>query len=526
FEDVRRLLAQHAAGYTDRIEPGLAFTLLHRGVPVLSEFHGFANIEHRVRLGPKTRLQLASMSKQFTAAALVMLAHQDRMSLDAPIGTWLGDLPPSLGDFTARDLLAMRTGLLEAGQLSWLVTGSPHHAWRSHHHVVETVKGCAHRNHTPGGRDLYSNSNYILAQMLGEAVTRAPWRDALQALIFAPLGMQHSCLIDNARLALPDLATAYRPVAGGFERCMWPVEDGAPAGVVSTIDDMQRWLAALRHNTVLQPAELPELLADDRPLASGRSSCYRLGLRQGELFGRRVRGHAGSVPGFKTEYLWFPDEDVVLLLLANREDVRENLLLGRLAGALFGEPAWPEEPPAALAPRGGIFVDAVRGRVLEVGDDAGLLHSDLVHFIRQGQTSYQATNPFQPRQLVFTQDNNVVVSMDLDGAIEYQRGQVTPLTGQAATRYTGVFGAPGVPAEIELRIDADGGLRFATGPRGALRQQWHAGQLAPDLLVLGDAPGQHSMTSIRLQRGPDDELTSIVLNGYRLYDLVLHRLDT
>ncbi|HLL10100.1 MAG TPA: serine hydrolase domain-containing protein, partial [Rubrivivax sp.] len=373
---------------------------------------------------------------------------------------------------------------------------------------------------------LYSNSNYILAQMLGEAVTGQPWRDVLQALIFAPLGMQRSGLIDNARLSLPDLATAYRPVAGGFERCMWPVEDGAPAGVVSTIEDMQRWLAALRHNTVLQPPELPELLAADRPLASGGSSCYRLGLRQGELFGRRVRGHAGSVPGFKTEYLWFPDEDVVLLLLANREDVHENLLLSRLAGALFGEPAWPEDPPAALAPRCGVFVDAVHGRVLDVDHDAGMLHSDLVHFICDGQNSYRSANPFHPRQLVFSQDGNAIVSVDLDGPIEYQRGQVTPLTGEAAIRCTGVFGAPGVPAEIELRIGSDGSLRFATGPRGVLRSQWHVGQLTPDLLVLGDAPGQHSMSTVRLQRGPDGELVSIVLNGYRLYDLVLHRLGT
>ncbi|HLL20150.1 MAG TPA: serine hydrolase domain-containing protein, partial [Rubrivivax sp.] len=163
FDAVRRLLAQHAAGYTDRLEPGLAFCLLHRGEPVLTECHGFANIEHRVPLGPQTRFQLASMSKQFTSAALVMLAHQERLSLDAPIGSWLTELPPALAALTARDLLAMRTGLPEAGHLSWLVAGSSHHAWRSHHNVVETLKVFAHRNRSPGGRDLYSNSNYILA---------------------------------------------------------------------------------------------------------------------------------------------------------------------------------------------------------------------------------------------------------------------------------------------------------------------------------------------------------------------------
>ena len=348
LEAVSALLAQHAAGYGDRGEPGLAVTVLHRGVPVLTEFHGRANMEHQVPLGPQTRFQLASMSKQFTAAALVMLAAQGRLSLDAPIGNWLVELPPALGELTARDLLAMRTGLPEAGHLSWLVAGDAHHPWRTHRNVVETLKVFAHRNRTPRGRDVYSNSNYVLAQQLGEAVTGGPWSDALQQLIFVPLGMQHTGLIDNARLSLPGLATAYRRVPEGFERCMWAVQDGAPAGVVSTVEDMQRWLVNLRRN-VLKPADLPAQLAENRPFADGSSSCYRLGLREGELFGRRVRGHAGSVPGFKTEYLWFPDEDVVLLMLANREDVRENLLLGRLAGALFGEATLPEESPDALA---------------------------------------------------------------------------------------------------------------------------------------------------------------------------------
>jgi hypothetical protein len=224
--------------------------------------------------------------------------------------------------------------------------------------------------------------------------------------------------------------------------------------------------------------------------------------------------------------MWFTEQDVVLLMLANREDVNPNLLLGRLAGALFGEPAWPEGEPAELASRSGIFVDPERGRVLEVGQHAGLLHADSAPFVPQGATGFMSTDPFNPRQLVFSPDFGSVVSHDVDGAIEYRRGRVTPLSGDAALWCTGVFTAPGLPAEVELRVEADGGLRLATGPRGVLRQQWHLGELTPDLLVLGDAPGKYLMVSVQLRRGADGQVASIVINGYRLYDLVLHRQRT
>lgn len=510
------------APYAEAGEPGVALLVLHHGRPLLTRGWGLASIESGTALSSVTRMQLASMSKQFTAAAFLVLQARGALSLDARIGSLTDAVAPSLAGFTLRQLLSMRGGLMEAGHMAWFATGDTHHRWRDDRNTLATAAALAHRNRTPGVRDLYSNTHYVLAQQVGEAVTGMPWAQVLRELIFEPLGMTQTRMVTSAREASPALAMAYRPSRDGFERCAWPVQDGAASGVVSTLADLGRWHRNLRRNR-LQPADLVEQLLHDTPFADGEGSCYRLGLREGRLFGRRVVGHAGSVPGFKTESYWFPEEDVSIVLIANREDVRETLVIRRIAAALLGESAGRESTPAELAAFEGLFLDASSGRVLHLEQDAGCMSGDNVHLMRSGDNEFSSTHPFFPRELRFSADRSALVSVAPAHTATLRRVQVVPVSADNAADLLGCYHQAGLPWPVTLAAGTDGSLVFLSGPDGPARSAWHAGRIDDDLYVLGDWPGGCSATSFRVLRNAHGGVRAIQVDGFRLWALLLER---
>lgn len=509
--------------YAEAGEPGAAILALHRGRVLFAQGWGLANVEAGVAWSSNTRMQLASMSKQFTAAAFVVLQARGKLSLHAPLASLAPDTPPSLARLTLQQLLSMRGGLMEAGHIAWFATGDVHHAWRNDVHTLASAAALPHRNRPPGGHDLYSNTHYVLAQQIGESVTGKPWAQVLQQLVFEPLGMAQTSFVTSARQAQRGLATAYRPAGDGFERCAWPVQDGAATGVVSTLADLARWHRNLRRNRLDPPDLVPQLLHDE-PFADGSGSCYRLGLREGRLFGRRVVGHAGGIPGCRTESYWFPEEDLSVVVLSNREDLRESLLTARIAGALLGEPRWPESRPTELAPHVGVYVDTTSSRVLVVEQDAGYLHVDGSHFVRNGQTVFVSTHPFFPRQLVFTNDSTSVVALVPGHRAEYRRVQVSPVLASEVPELLGRYHQTGLPWPVTLTSDQAGQLTFVAGPDGPARSAAAAGRIGPDLYVLGDHAGGHSPTSFGVLRNADGAVRAIQIDGYRLLGLALERL--
>ena len=407
--------------------------------------------------------------------------------------------------------------------MAWFAAGDMHHSWRNDAHTLATAAALPHRNRPPGGRDLYSNTHYVLAQQIGEFVTGKPWGQVLQELVFEPLGMAQTSFVTSARCAQRGLATAYRPAGVGFQRCAWPVQDGAATGVVSTLADLARWHRNLRRNRLDPPDLVPQLLHDE-PFADGSGSCYRLGMREGRLFGRRVVGHAGGIPGCKTESYWFPDEDLSVVVLSNREDLRESLLSARIAGALLGEPRWPESRPTELVGHEGLYVDIASGRVLVVEHDAGFLHVNGSHFVRSGQTVFNSTHPFFPRQLVFNDASTAVVSVEPGHTAEYRRGQVSPVPAGEVPELLGRYHQTGLPWPVTL-VSGDGGqLSLVAGPDGPARCAMPAGRIGPDLYVLGERAGEHSPTSVGVLRGADGGVRAIQIDGYRLLGLTLERL--
>jgi len=261
------------------------------------------------------------MSKQFCGALAVLLARDGVLDLDAPVAGYLPELRVDLNGATFRSLLCMTTGLHE--ELDLVSFGSGADPLTCLHTVEKRAALiCRHRgaNFPPGDRYCYSNSSYTLAQRIIERAADAPYADLLRERIFSPLGMVRTSFEADPRAACAGLATGYEPAPRGFSSSNMAPEISAAGGIVSTVPDLTLWHRNLRTNALYDGDLCRDLL--QRPLLnSGSRTDYGLGLFEREFCQRRTLYHGGNLPGWACESVWFPDDDLAVVVLANRSDV-------------------------------------------------------------------------------------------------------------------------------------------------------------------------------------------------------------
>lgn len=286
-----------------------------------------------------TVFQLASVSKGFTAAAILQLVGTGRLALDAPITRYLADVPEDKQAITVHQLLVHTSGLPHrVGSCGSESAALDRDAYVRHVLAVPLES-------PPGTRHLYSNDGYGLLGAIIEQVAGTPLDAQLQRTLFAPAGMSHT------GLSLPEGSTAAEGhrdgerflgnLNPGFRRADGPAWcNRASGGLLSTARDMARWLQALRVNRVLDQAATELMLTPHVAENADGSSFYGYGWA---LFttsrGTRLAAHDGSLSGYFTADLrWYRDEDVMLFVAANDAARPADVLAGNLAKALFDLP--------------------------------------------------------------------------------------------------------------------------------------------------------------------------------------------
>ncbi len=333
---------------------------------------GLANIEHAVPIGPDTRFRIASVSKQFTCAAILMLEAEGGLALDAAVRTYLPDLPAIADQITVAQLMHNTSGIrdmLEIVRHGGGDLGTP---------IGPQVlfDGIA-RQHTlnfdPGGRFLYSNSNFLLLGLIVERLTARSLDDVLQERIFAPLGMRDTRVTPSTAEVIERLATGYlRGADGGWSRAAHAFPLGGEGGLVSSIADLALW--ARNFATRRIGAEWLDGLMVQCPFNNGQPNRYGRGLVARPYRGVETWSHGGLWPGYRTEFLMAPGEDVTVIAMANAHDADPNLIAHRvLDAALDGRPgvhAVPTPPPQdALATLAGRYIDDVTDTTLDIALD-------------------------------------------------------------------------------------------------------------------------------------------------------------
>ncbi len=337
--------------------PGVTLGLVRDGSLILHRSAGLASVEHRVPIGPSTRFRIASVSKQFTTAAILLLAHDGRLALEDEARTHIPELADFGHSLTVAHLMHNTSGLrdmLEIMRQGGADLGVPIPAQA----LLDGIARQRTLNFVPGTRFLYSNSNFLLLGLIVERLSGHDLPAFLHARIFAPLGMSATLMTPDVHVAIPDLATGYRRVgeARGGEARGGDTWARAPhafplhgeGGLVSCVEDLALWDRNLDTGRVggdwLAPA-----LAQQAPFANGAGNRYARGQVVRGHRGLQTISHGGLWPGYRTEFLRVPSLRTTLIAISNSAAADPNLLAHQALDAMLeGQPGvhpvplWPE----------------------------------------------------------------------------------------------------------------------------------------------------------------------------------------
>jgi len=221
--------------------PGCAVGVSNSGRVVLAKGYGMADLEHDVVITPDIIFEAGSVSKQFTAAAILWLAREKKLALDDLVRTYIPELPPYSPDITIRHMLTHTSGLRDWGNIAaiagWPRTTRAH----THAHVLEIAGRQRALNFTPGTRWSYTNTGFNLSAIIVERVSGQSFQEFSQAHLFGPLGMTHTSWRDDYTRIVKGRAIAYRERDKTFSTDM-PFENVyGNGGLLTTVGDLLKW---------------------------------------------------------------------------------------------------------------------------------------------------------------------------------------------------------------------------------------------------------------------------------------------
>lgn len=458
------LLAPHAR--SDR--PGLAVGVAHRGRPLLRRGLGLASVELPVVLTPSTRLRVASVTKQFCALAVMLLAEDGRLSITDSLRQHLPDLPPWAAPISLAQLMGHTSGMRCSIDLLFFLHGTAGKAVGAGLQR-ELLRGLRSVNFAPGSDFVYCNGGYALLTELVERLSGQAFGEFLQERVLQPVGMHDSQLRVDDELCLPNTATQHRAVPGGFERGHFgPPHDGA-GGLVSTVDDMLRWLDHLRQPRVGTAATWAAMRTPLQ-LSDGSSTGYGLGLMSGVHRGLRVLHHSGLLFGGTSQMIQLPDHELDIVVLANHSGVDSVALAEQIIDACFT--GLPPAPPAPTLDIEGEFLDAERGRLLRLATVDGKPQIE-INCARQPLKAqadgslWCRANPSLGASFEPAADASALVWHEVGRRSQLPRLQLT--TGAAAQSPEGSYRVPELGLTADIAPD-DGVTRLTLhGPHGTMR---------------------------------------------------------
>jgi len=334
--------------------PGAAIGVVQAGELVVHRCAGLASLELGVPIGPETSFRVASVTKQFTCAAVLMLAAEGRLRLEDDVRAHLPEFPDMGALVTVAHLLHNSSGvrdMLGIMRQGGADLGQPVRP-------DELMAGILRQrtlNFEPGSRFLYSNSNFLLLGRIAERVSGEPLRAFLDRRVFVPAGMSRTHLVEQVGEVVSGLATGYFRRDGAWVRAPHAFPLHGEGGLVSCVEDLALWSRWLDANP-----DLADALATQAPFSNGAVNLYARGQVVRDYRGVRTVGHGGLWPGYRTEFLRAPAEDITVIVIANRADADPNLLAHQVLDLLLD--ARPGAAPAPALARSCNGRDAGRRR--------------------------------------------------------------------------------------------------------------------------------------------------------------------
>jgi D-alanyl-D-alanine carboxypeptidase len=309
--------------------PGAALKVIQGGQAVKTAAYGVANLEHNVPVKPETVFEIGSITKQITAAAILLLAQDGKLSLDDKISRHLKDTPDTWRDVTVRHLLTHTSGIKTyTGLDGFELTRN-----QTQEQLIEKLARLP-VEFQPGESFKYCNSGYSLLGYIIANVSGKTYWDFLSERVFKPLGM-NATTNRMPGLVIPNRASGYEQTNRVHINRDYDLTDIFAAGaIVSTVEDLAKWDAALNGESLLNAGSKEQMWTLSE-LNSGKPTKYGFGWYVDTYEGRRNIGHGGSTSGFSASIQRFPDEKLTVILLTNGDGQAATPMAKKIASLYF-----------------------------------------------------------------------------------------------------------------------------------------------------------------------------------------------
>jgi CubicO group peptidase (beta-lactamase class C family) len=320
--------------YNEPGAPGASVMVIHCGKVLAAKGYGLANLEENVPCGTNTNFRLASVTKQFTAMAVLMLAERKKLSLDERLTDVFPEFPAYGSQITLRHLLTHTSGLLDYEDL--IPKGTEMAVLDRD--VLRILMQQDKTYFPPGTKYRYSNSAYSLLALAVEQRSGSTFAGFLQQNIFRSLRMTHTLAYQRGLSVVPDRAYGYSPEGGGFKRTDQSLTSSVlgDGGIYSSVADLYQWDQAL-YTDKLVSAKTLRLAFTPGPATEHENTGYGFGWFIGRYRGLREIWHSGNSIGFTTRIARFPEKKFTVIILTNRNEAGIAEFPHRIADwCLFG----------------------------------------------------------------------------------------------------------------------------------------------------------------------------------------------
>ena len=319
--------------------PGAAVIVTDDGKVVYKAGRGLADIERKTAIGPDTVFRMGSITKQFSAAIILQLAAEGKLSLDDPLSKFLPDYPRPGADATVAQLLNHTVGVQSYTAIPGFMAGDAPAKAVTTDQLLAMFKDMPSPS-KPGEKFEYNNSGYVLVGAVIEKVTGKPWHRVVEERIARPLGLK------SVRYGVLERETA--SMATGYTRRDGKVTPARPihmsiphaaGALIGTVEDLAKWNAALHGGKVIPAAWHAKMVTPTR-LPDGTVEQYGFGIANRDVRGRKAVGHGGGIFGFSTDSIYLPEEDVFVAVFTNSDEPQTDpgMVTLKLAALAVGDP--------------------------------------------------------------------------------------------------------------------------------------------------------------------------------------------
>lgn len=401
-------------------EPGVAVIAVRDGKIIFRKGQGMANLELGAPIEPDMVFRLGSITKQFTAVAILILAEQGKLALDDSISKFLPDYPTHDHLITVKHLLTHTSGIKSYTSMpEWPPL------WRKDFTVQELIDFFKYQpmESAPGKRWAYNNSGYILLGAIIEKVSGQSYEQFIQQSIFEPLGMKQS-YYDSPSRVIPRRVAGYDKNSEDFINAAYlsMTQPYAAGALASTVDDLVLWDSALYTEQLLKQETLQQAHISHR-LTDDSSTAYGYGWEISEYTGHRLIEHGGGIHGFRTRAIRVPDDRVFVAVLSNNGGVNPGLLAFKIATLVIGQP-YNDPKPVELRPEVLTLYEGVYET--NVSKEIHIMREDNQLFFQYGESPRVELVPLSPNEfffkdmslnrLLFVSDaNKVIIAVEMRG---------------------------------------------------------------------------------------------------------------